>query len=227
MVGGPSQASPGRLSPDNQALWRPLVPPASTQASCGNCKTGPAPDVPQGNVASGVGGLWARYGAERRTPKELSHYLSLDAFLQPPQHGHHRRERAAPVASPLKVLEAGWLGMRSARTTASREVTWSGLPPPPSQLPLNKTVPRTHAHTRSVETGREPSFTLVFPRSCAPGTVVGRRCSKAFLVPVAEGDWTIGFLVKVTLPSMSALGGVRLSVRTLNKSGGSVKSSQS
>lgn len=218
MVGGPSQASPGRLSPDNQALWRPLIPPASTQASYGNCKTGPAPGVPQGNVASEVEGLWAGYGAERRTPKELSHYLSLDAFLQPPQHGHHRRERAAPVASPLKVLEAGWLGMRSARTSASGEVTG-----PASRLPpLNSRETRQcHARTHAQCRDRPGAFI----HSCIPSFLgarhgggagmlesLPRSCGGRRLDYRIYGEGDIAFDVE--------LGGVRLSVRTLSKSGG-------
>lgn len=52
MVEGPYEASPGSPSPDIQALL------ASTQASCGNCKPGPAPGVvplPPKETASGAG----------------------------------------------------------------------------------------------------------------------------------------------------------------------------
>lgn len=63
-----------------------------------------------------------------------------------------------PVASPLKVLEAGWLGMRSARISAPREISWSA--PQRNRVALSM-------HDVDVEAGPEPLFTHAFPQSCA------------------------------------------------------------
>lgn len=98
-----------------------------------------------------------------------------------------------PVAFPLKVLEAGGLGMRSARISAPREVSWSA--PQRNRVALSM---------RDVEAVPEPLFTHAFPQSCALAWILeSLPCSGD------EGDWTPGLQAEVTLPSMSALGAVR------------------
>lgn len=65
------------------------------------------------------------HGTERKDPEARGHYLSPGRASQPDQHRQRthptgpsttRDALAATAASPLNVLEAGWLGRRSARS---------------------------------------------------------------------------------------------------------------